>query len=102
MKVVFSSQARAGLREIALFIARDNKTRALSFVQELQEKAQQLGDTPRAFPLVPRYEHRGIRRRPHGDYLIFYRVEDDRVAIVHILHGARDYEPLIFPESDGV
>jgi len=97
MRVVFSQQAKDGLREIALFIARDNKARALSFVGELRAKAQDIGRMPRAFPLVPRYEHHGIRRRPHGSYLIFYRVEDDRVSIVHILHGARDYEALLFP-----
>lgn len=99
MKVVFSAQAQAGLRDIALFIARDNKARAISFVRKLRERAQALGDMPRAFPLVPRYEHYGIRRRTHGDYLIFYRVEDDRIAIVHILHGGRDYEPLLFAEN---
>jgi toxin ParE1/3/4 len=99
MKVVFSAQAKAGLREIALFIARDNKARALSFVRELREKAQQVGDMPRAFPLVPRYEHHGIRRRPFGNYLIFYRIEDNRVSIVHIMHGARDYEALLFPQE---
>ncbi len=97
MRVVFSQQAKDGLREIALFIARDNKARALSFVGELRAKARDIGSMPRAFPLVPRYEHHGIRRRPHGNYLIFYRVEDDRVSIVHILHGARDYEALLFP-----
>ena len=54
---------------------------------------------PSAFPLVPRYEHRGIRLRVSGNYLIFYRVEVDRVVIVRILHGARDYEAVLFPEG---
>ncbi len=88
MRVAFSAQAKAELREIALFIARDNKARAISFVRELREKAGDVGKMPRAFPLVPRYEHHGIRRRPHGHYLIFYRIEDARVSIVHIMHGA--------------
>jgi plasmid stabilization system protein ParE len=74
MKVTFSAEANAGLREIAFFIAHNNKTRAISFVRELRAKALQLADMPRAFPLVPRYEHHGIRRRPHGDYLIFYTI----------------------------
>lgn len=99
MRVVLSDEARADLREIALFIARDNRTRARSFVRELQAKAHDVGDMPRAFPLIPRYEHHGIRRRPFGNYLIFYRIEDDRVSVVHILHGARDYEALLFPEE---
>jgi toxin ParE1/3/4 len=98
MRVVFLRQAQAGLREIALFIARDNKLRAMSFVQELRTKAKQIGSMPRAFPLVPRYERHAIRRCPFRDYLIFYRIEDDRISIVHILHGARDYEALLFPE----
>lgn len=99
MKVVLSRAAQADLREIAYYIARDNKVRAISFVRELQAKAQDTGRIPRAFPLVPRYEHHGIRRRSFGAYLIFYRIEDDRVAIVRILYGARDYETLLFPDG---
>jgi toxin ParE1/3/4 len=99
MKVVLSRPAQADLREIAYYIARDNKVRAISFVRELQAKTQDTGRIPRAFPLVPRYEHHGIRRRPFGAYLIFYRIEDTRIAIVRILHSARDYEALLFPEG---
>ena len=48
---------------------------------------------------VPRYEHLGIRRRPYGNYLIFYRVLNDTVEILHVLHGARDYEAILFPNE---
>jgi plasmid stabilization system protein ParE len=44
-------------------------------------------------------ESHGVRRRPVGDYLIFYRVAADRVEVVHVLHGARDYEALLFPPA---
>ncbi len=98
MRVVLSDQANTDLREIGLHIARNNKNRARSFVRDLRAVAREVGDMPRAFPLVPRHERHGIRRRPYRDYLIFYRVEDDRVAIVHILHGARDYEALLFAQ----
>ncbi|WP_334265234.1 type II toxin-antitoxin system RelE/ParE family toxin [Bradyrhizobium amphicarpaeae] len=47
----------------------------------------------------PRYEHKGIRRRPFGSYLIFYRVGNDAIEVIHVLHGARNYEPLLFPED---
>jgi toxin ParE1/3/4 len=49
--------------------------------------------------LVPRYEQFGIRRRPFGSFLIFHRVGTEAIEVVHILHGARDYEPLLFPEN---
>jgi plasmid stabilization system protein ParE len=45
---------------------------------------------------VPRYEHTNLRRRPYGNYLIFYCVQVDYVEVLHILHGARDYEALLF------
>lgn len=35
-----------------------------------------------------------LRRRPSGNYLIFYSV-GDRVEIVRILHGARDWISLL-------
>jgi len=68
-------------------------------VQELREKCESLADAPRGYPLVPRHEHLGIRRRPFGNYLIFYRVGTSAIEVVHVLHGARDYERLLFPET---
>jgi plasmid stabilization system protein ParE len=55
---------------------------------------------PRAFPLLPRHEESGIRRRPFGGYLIFYRVLDDAVEVLEVIHGARDYESVLFPTDD--
>ncbi|MBV9118553.1 MAG: type II toxin-antitoxin system RelE/ParE family toxin, partial [Acetobacteraceae bacterium] len=34
----------------------------------------------------------------HRNYLIFYRIEADRVVIIRVLHGARDYESVLFPD----
>lgn len=99
MKVVLTDEARADLESIADYIAQDNPARARSFVAELLGKARGLADMPEGFPLVPCYAHLGIRRRVHGNYLIFYRVEAARVVVIHILHGARDYEALLFPEE---
>ena len=99
MKVVLTASAEDDLESIADWIAQDNPGRALSFVMELREICEALGHTPRAYPLVPRYEHTGVRRRVHGNYLIFYRVEADLAVVLHVLHGARDYEPLLFPDE---
>jgi toxin ParE1/3/4 len=54
---------------------------------------------PGGFPLVLRCEPFGIRERPYGDYLIFYRILNYTVTILHVLHGARDYEPILFPNE---
>ena len=74
MRVVITDAARADLIEIGEFIRPHNPKRAESFVDELLDRCEALADMPRAFPLVPRYEHYGIRRYVYRDYLIFYRV----------------------------
>lgn len=96
MIVEFSGEAESDLEQIVDYIAKDNPRRALSFVQELRGKCEALAYNPLAFPLVPRYEGYGIRRRVHGNYLIFYRVDAEQVVIVHVLHGALDYAAVFF------
>ena len=99
MIVVLTAEAETDLEGIAEYIARDSVTTALNVVHDLREKCLALANAPRGYPLVPRYEYHGIRRRPFGSYLIFYRVSSEAIEVVHILHGARDYEPLLFPEG---
>ncbi len=97
MIVHLSAEAEQDLERIADYIALDNPARAVSFLQELRSKCLALADMPERFPLVPRYEASGVRRRGHGNYLIFYRVEPEKVVIVHVLHGAQDYSAILFP-----
>lgn len=99
MIVRLTPLAEAELEAIADYIARDNPRRALSFVQELRERCLSLAEMPLAFPLVPRYDDRGIRHRVHGNYQIFYRVVGDppeRIDVLHVLHSARNYAALLF------
>lgn len=97
MRVVFSEAAEADLEDIGDYIAKDSARRAVTYVQELRECTQSLTVFPERFQLVPRYEHRGIRRRPYGAYLIFYTCMDSQVGIVRILRGDQDYEAILFP-----
>jgi addiction module RelE/StbE family toxin len=99
MNIRFTDEAKVDLRQIGDFIAKDNPRRALSFLDELEQKCRSIATSPKAFPLAPRYERYGVRRRVHGNYLIFYRVENDDVVIVHVLHGATDYAAILFDEG---
>jgi toxin ParE1/3/4 len=58
-----------------------------------------LADTPLLFPLIPRYEERGIRHRVHGNYQIFYRVVEkvDRIDVLRIINSRRDCLSILFP-----
>jgi addiction module RelE/StbE family toxin len=99
VKVVITDAAKRDLVGIGDYIRPHNPERAGSFIDELIDHCQTLVESPRRHPLVPRYEHHGIRRSVHAGYLIFYRVGTERVEVIHILHGAQDYEPLLFPNT---
>lgn len=99
MIVVLTDEAKADLERIGDFIAADNPRRAETFVVELLDRCSRLAEMPRAYPLVPRYEQTGVRRRPYENYLVFYRVTGTRVEILHILNGAQDHEPILFPQD---
>ena len=101
MEVVITAAAKLDLFQIGEDIRKEAPTRADPFVQTLVDHCTQLADMPRRYPLVPRYENHGIRRCVHGNYLIFYRVhaELEIVEVIHILHDARDYESLLFPDA---
>ena len=96
MRVVITAAAKAYLLAIRRTIETDNPTWALSFVEELLDRCLALADTPRAYPLVPRYERYGIRRCVHGNDLIFYRLQPEQIEVIHVLQGARDIEALLF------
>jgi toxin ParE1/3/4 len=99
VKVVLSRNAEHDLEAIGDWIARDNPARATSFVAELLKACKSIGRTPRRFPLVDRGRDSALRRRVYGNYLIFYDVGATAVEILHVLHGARDYEQIVFPRE---
>ena len=99
MIVELTQEAERDLEAIGDRIARDDPQRALTFIGEIRSACLSLSRFPNRFPTVPRYEDRGVRHRVHGNYLIFYRVDPERVVILHILHGAMDYLALLFPEG---
>jgi plasmid stabilization system protein ParE len=100
MKLVFTAAARADLHAIGDWIASDNAPRAVTFIDELEQHCARLADRPQMHPLLIRRESTGLRKAVHGNYLIFYRMAGDAVEIVRILHGAQDWERMLF-ESEG-
>ena len=94
----YSPEARADLRAIALYIAEDNPSRAVSFVAELKEKASYAAARPATYrersDIAP-----GLHAIVHGRYLIFFRELPDDVRIVRVIHGARNLDVVSSPQS---
>jgi toxin ParE1/3/4 len=97
--VVITSEAEEDFERIGDYIAQFNSSRAESFVDELLARCQSLARMPLRFSLTPRYEHTHIRCVPYGHYVIYYRVNDAQVEVLHILNSAQDYEAVLFPDD---
>lgn len=86
--VRLSPKAVADLEDIGDYIARDNPSRAASFVEELETACSRIAENPRAYAsrdsLVP-----GIRMAVYRHYLIFFRILDHEIRVERIVHGAR-------------
>ena len=98
MNVVFTASAKADLTAIGDYIAERDPQRAFSFIEELEAQANSVSFMPRSYPVVGRYKNQGVRRQSYGNYLIFYRIERESIRVLRILHGAMDYEKILFKE----
>ena len=95
MQCYFSPLAEFDLEEIGDYIAKDNPSRAVSFISEIREVCQQLTDTPDLYPLRPDFGD-NIRMVPFKSYVIFYTAGPN-IRIERVLHGARNIMQIIKP-----
>ena len=94
MKTIISAPARVDLQKIMLWIADENPFRGKSFSRELQDAAESLMLFPESYPVVGTLDGFAVRRKVYGNYLIFYRIKNAVVEVLHVVHGARDYSNL--------
>ncbi|MBM3582184.1 MAG: type II toxin-antitoxin system RelE/ParE family toxin [Alphaproteobacteria bacterium] len=89
MRVTLSPLAERDLEAIGDYIAKDNPSRALSFIAELRARCATIAKAPRAYR-ARRELGEGLRSCAHGDYVIFFAAAKGRLTIVRVLHGAMD------------
>ncbi len=94
MIVEFSQKAEQDLESIGDWIAQENHDRAYSFIRELRLDCASLSDFPQRYAVFKSSDIGDIRRKPHGNYLIFYVVGKNSISITRVLHGAQDYADL--------
>lgn len=90
--VTLSESAIAELEAIGNYISAESyPAYAEKIIAKLETEIQKIGIFPKSAPscdhLLP-----GGRRLVVDSYLIFYREYESEIAVLHILHGARDLE----------
>lgn len=91
MKVRLSRKAEADIESIADWIAKDDPNAAWRFAVDLRAECSNLEEMPERHPVYSQKHGEVIRRKVHGQYLIFYIVTSNIVYIIRIIHGAQDY-----------
>lgn len=91
MKVLWARAALRHVSEAREYIAIDNPAAAEQQIEKIELSVNRL----RAFPMMGRSGQRAGTREfpvPGTPYTLVYRVTDESVQIVAVLHGARNWK----------
>ena len=87
MRVVWTEQALLGLTDIEEYIARDDPTTAIVFVEKLIRRTDILCEQPFAGRVVPEVPGRELRELIEGNYRIVYRTNDGTIEILTVFES---------------
>lgn len=93
-KFKLTLKAKEDLSEIVAFVARDNIDYAISLGDRLVQTFRRLAENPMIGRERPDLIL-GLRSFPVGSYLVLYRVWAGKVAIVRVVHAARDLNDML-------
>jgi len=95
-RLVPSVEADNDVDEIAYYLSEQSEGLGFRFYECVDDTYQQIAENPTWKGVGPflHSEAQNIRICPvqkFKNHLIFYRIESDKIEILRVLHGARDY-----------
>ena len=88
-EVVWAETAFSDLSSIAEYIARDSGHYAAAFVREVMDASRTLAEFAERGQRVPEFQDENLREFLIRSYRLLYRIEDQRVLVLGVVHGAR-------------
>lgn len=102
--LLWSTGARADLREIGEYIARDKPVAARRWVETLLLAAERAAALPLAGRRIPEYDRDDLREVIKRGYRVVYLVTDEQVEILAVFEGHRqlgsDLLARVTPQDD--
>ena len=89
MKVFWTLNAINHLTNIYEYIALNSPTYARRMVDRITLRSEQISTQPLSGRKVPEYEAEDIRELIEKPYLIIYRVKQDQIDVLAVIHGAQ-------------
>ena len=91
-KVIWAYAAEEDLEAAASYIHRDSPVYAASFIDRALEAGRSLDEFAERGRMVPELGDSRIREIFVYSYRLVYRIEDDRISILALIHGRRDFQ----------
>lgn len=93
MRVHWTSTALDHLLSIYEYIGRNSPEYADRVVDRLTRRSEQIGAFPGSGRRVPEYDRKDVREVIEAPYRIIYRVREEQVDVLAVLHGAQQLPP---------
>jgi len=94
-EVIWTEAALSDLSEIAEYIALSNEPAAKKLVQEVFRKVERLAQFPESGRIPPELEHLNYREVVSSPCRVFYKREQSKVFILHVMRQERDLRQFI-------
>jgi toxin ParE1/3/4 len=91
-KVIWAYAAEEDLEAAASYIYRDSPVYAASFIDRALDAGRSLDEYAERGRVVPELSDSSIREIFVYSYRLVYQIEDDRISILALIHGRRDFQ----------
>lgn len=92
MKLIWSHSSLIDLDGIYEYISKGSKYYATRTIEKIIERGKQISTFPNSGKKVPEYDNPKIRQVIEGNYRMIYKIENDIVQVLTIVHGSRKIE----------
>lgn len=93
MRVHWTNTAIDHLLSIYEYVSHDSNVYADRLMDRLTRRSQQIGTFPRSGRSVPEYEAPDIREVIEGSYRIIYRIKEEQIDVLAVMHSAQQLPP---------
>jgi len=95
IKIEWTRSAITDVKRLRDYIAHDSEAYAERFVQKIIEGVERAAFFPYSGRRVPESDDERVREVLFQNYRVMYRVEAERIAVLMVIHGARDLSQII-------
>lgn len=88
-KIIWSLKSVENLEDISNYISKNSPLYAPVFVQKIISSVDRLSDFPFSGRKVPEFDDDKIREIIFHNYRIIYRVNNNNVEIILVIHGSK-------------